>query len=94
MTLRSKAELLHVLDQACQKLALLNVTLVNDTATYLGTIEWVEDGTLEKISIELNPAQFKTVSIRDIISFTSDIALACNSGTSFKFTVASLQHQA
>lgn len=86
-TIDNRPLLLAILNQAVEKSATLSLKLRNIATLVTGRIEWVEDGTLEKISIEIAPRNFKPVRISDIQMFTSSIQLAHDDGISFTFEI-------
>ncbi|HEY3403256.1 MAG TPA: hypothetical protein VGK59_07705 [Ohtaekwangia sp.] len=88
--IQNRAELVSVLAQAANGLAFLNIKDVYGKE-YSGTIQFIENGLLDKIIIESHDlVQYSKVSLADITRIDSDILLELNNIVSQNFEVVTL----
>ena|SRR5688572_11766752 len=87
--IHNHAELVKVLEQASKAFALLRI---KDTFSgeYFGTIQFIENGFLDKIIVEsADMKNYSKVSLADIARIDSDVLLELNDIVSHNFQVVS-----
>jgi hypothetical protein len=85
--IHNRAELLKVLEQASKSVALLRIKNIY-SGEFTGTIQFIENGLLDKIIVESADLKHYTkISIADIVRIDSDIFLELNNIVSQNFEV-------
>ena len=83
--IHNRAELLKVLEQASKSVALLRIKNIY-SGEFIGTIQFIENGLLDKIIVESADLKHYTkISIADIVRIDSDIFLELNNIVSQNF---------
>jgi len=85
--IHNHAELVKVLEQASKALALLRIRDAF-SGEYFGTIQFIENGLLDKIIVEsADMKNYSKVSLADIARIDSDVLLELNDIVSQNFEV-------
>jgi hypothetical protein len=83
----TREDLLSLLDQSVRSIALLKIT-VNHTFEYEGTIQFIENGLLNKIIIEsIDMKRYTKIDLMHITQIKSDIKLRLQDETSHFFDI-------
>jgi hypothetical protein len=83
----TREDLLSLLDQSIRSIALLKIT-VNHSFEYEGTIQFIENGLLNKIIIEsVDMKRYTKVDLMHITQIRSDIKLRLQDETSHYFDI-------